>query len=374
MDEKINILYCGINSHLTEHGRAKQIYTRLAEKQNINITWIDPPRFTKNMEINLKNLKNYINKYKKKFFENINGYIPIGLPFYLRSGLMWDLTEKMVTKFINDIELKCDILIISSPIYIGYVKLKKKQGIPIIYDCRDLFSGWDHIGNYAIEKEKELLSICDFVIIPSQSLKEVLLEINPDLKIITIHNGVSKNTIRKDKIFKNINISNPTIGFIGYMGFYVDYDLLLIIAKEKPEWNFIIIGNYTKIKKIVMKAPDNCNFLGEIQYEELDKIYNKFDVCILPFKILERNHVAFPIKLVEYFAHGIPVVSTPLRELENLEESNLIHFANTKNEWIIQIENALKDCRHDEFIEFAQKYTWEEATNKYIQCFENILN
>ena len=59
MDEKINILYCGINSHLTEHGRAKQIYTRLAEKQNINITWIDPPCFTKNMEINLKNLKNY---------------------------------------------------------------------------------------------------------------------------------------------------------------------------------------------------------------------------------------------------------------------------------------------------------------------------
>jgi len=372
MDKSINILYCGINSYLTEHGRAKQIYTRLAEKQNINITWIDPPRFTKNMGINLKNLKNYINRDEKKIFENINGYTPIGMPFYLRCRLMWDLTEKIVTKFIDDIDLKSDMLIVSSPIFIGYVKLKKKQGIPIIYDCRDLFSGWIHVGKYAIIKEKEMLSICDFVITPSRSLKEKILKINPNTNILTIPNGIPKAMIGNNNQINTLSSRN--IGFVGHMGYYVDLNLVIEIAKEKPEWNFIIVGDNTQIKPVVKNAPENCCFLGEVPFDKLDSIFSMFDVGLIPFKQSELTDVVLPIKLFEYFANGIPVVSTPLKELENLKESHLIHFAKSKDEWIIQIENALKDNRHDDFIKLSKKYTWEEATNKYIQCCNDLLN
>ena len=127
------------------------------------------------------------------------------------------------------------------------------------------------------------------------------------------------------------------------------------------------------MKKTIKNAPINCDFLGEIPFNQLNSIFDMFDVGLMPFKRIELTEVILPIKLIEYFARGIPVVSTPLRELENLNESHLIHFANNKNEWLIQIEKALKDDRYDEFIKFARKYTWESIVDKYLQCFEEVL-
>lgn len=368
VDKCINIVYCSINSYYSEHGRAMQIYSRLADIPKIKLSWIDPP---KDPTFLIANSLSNIRKYKN-INDKINVYVPpIGFPFYLSTKFSWIITEKILMSYINHSKLKCDLLIISHPIFVNFAKSFIKQGVPIIYDCRDFFSKWIHHGKFAIEKEQELLSICDLVITPTESLKEEILKINPNCNVFTIYNGVPKYMIKKCD--KSHIYSNPKIGFIGAMGYHTDFDLVFNVAKERPEWDFIFVGDQSGIKNIVKTAPNNCKFIGELPFDRLESILCTFNVGIIPFKQSELTDVVFPIKLVEYFAKGIPVVCTPLKELKKITKSHLIHFANNKEEWTSKTEDALKDTRNEDFVEFAKEYTWEEAVEKYMQCIKKLL-
>ena len=368
INKKLNIVYCSSNGSSVEHGRAMQIFSRLQKKSNLNITWIDPPISTRNI---FQTLIQYRTKRNDKVYMNMDLFKPFGLPFNLSSKTLYNGTQFFLKPFLKRLNLNCDVLIVASPIFLEYAKLMKNKRIPIIYDCRDVFSKWKYNGEFAQALEKELLEICDITIAASDSIKEEELKISPKSKIISIPNGVPKSFISECN--KKHYRLKPTIGFVGHLGYYVDLDLMIEIAKEKTEYNFIFVGDYRHIKKTVLKAPNNCEFLGEIPFSKLEQIFCTFDVGVIPFKLIDLTDAVFPIKLVEYFSKGIPVVSTPLRELKRLKESNLIYFANSKEEWIHKIEEALMDERSDEFTDFAKKYTWEELAEKYIQCFNSIL-
>ena len=376
MADRINVVYGSINPFSSEHGRAMQIYPRVARKSNINILWVDPPIFSKNLFKSLKLFTQIIANKKIIIYDNIRAISPIGFPYYLSNKYSWLITTFISFKVINTkcnifINTKCDIFIISSPIFVKRAKLLQSRGIPIIYDCRDVFSKWKHVGKCAIDAEKELISIANVVITSSESIKNEVLNININANVIAISNGVPLSMIKKCPE-KTIH-SKPRIGFVGHMGYYVDIDLIIEIAKDRPNMEFIFVGDCTPIAGVVKNAPKNCEFMGEVPFEDLDKLYCTFDVGLIPFKINDLTNPIIPIKLIEYFAKGLPVVCSQLKEVKRLDEDNLIHYAIGKNEWFHKIDMALKDTRHDEFIEFAKKYTWEDATEKYYNVIENVL-
>ena len=60
----------------------------------------------------------------------------------------------------------------------------------------------------------------------------------------------------------------------------------------------------------------NVHLLGRKPYADLPAYCAAFDVAILPFKQNEFTRYINPIKLREYLAAGLPVVSTPIPEAE----------------------------------------------------------
>ena len=74
--------------------------------------------------------------------------------------------------------------------------------------------------------------------------------------------------------------------------------------------------------------------MGEILFNELPEYAQVFDVGIIPFIVNDLTIAANPLKLLEYMALGIPVVTAPtflkltgLRNiilLQNLKKSLLI--------------------------------------------------
>lgn len=367
MVKKINIVYGSINPFCSEHGRAMQIYPRLARKLNINIFWIDTPICSRKVPKLLIQLM--LNKIII-IYNSIRAISPIGFPYYLSNKYSWAITEFILYVTFKMINPRCNIFITSSPIFLKCLKSLKKQGIPIIYDCRDLFSKWDHVGACAINAEKDLISISNIVITSSESIKKEILYINENANVVAILNGVPLSMI--NKCSGKSNNSRPRIGFVGHMGYYVDIDLVIEIAKEKTDMDFIFVGDCTHISRLVKNAPENCEFMGEVPFEDLDKLYCTFDVGLIPFKINDLTNPIIPIKWIEYFAKGLPVVCSPLDEVRRLDEENLVHYAIGKDEWLAKIDTALTDDRTDDFIEFAKKYTWEDATEKYNQTIEHL--
>jgi len=365
------ILYGSINSYSVEHGRAKQIYHRLAEKQNVNITWVDPPEpiVFRNVRYGKTFLQNLVRPVGITA-DNINTYAPVGLNFYLSCKLAWLITEAWLNRFVSKLILTPDLIIVASPIFLSYAKKCREKGIPLIYDCRDFFAKWPHVGRYARSKEEELIRLSNLVVVPSFALADELTSRHGEVSISVIPNGVPESMVGGcQSIDKK---SRPQIGYIGFMGSFVDLQLLIEIAKIKQDWDFVFVGDYSQIRKLVNRAPANCKFLGEVRPDQIEGIVCDLDVGTIPFVCSELTDVVFPIKLVEYLGKGKPVVSTPLREVDRIC-GDLVYFAESKDGWIHCLEAALADKREREFIDFARKYTWEDLTERYYAEIGKVL-
>jgi glycosyltransferase involved in cell wall biosynthesis len=82
------------------------------------------------------------------------------------------------------------------------------------------------------------------------------------------------------------------------------------------------------------------HLLGRKPYEDLPGYCKGFDVGLLPFPISEVTLNANPLKVREYLAAGLPVVSTAIPEVEVLNQCRIGHDA---DEFVREIEAALAD-------------------------------
>jgi len=112
------------------------------------------------------------------------------------------------------------------------------------------------------------------------------------------------------------------------------------IAKKMPDVQFVWAGNfafgkisdgYEQIKKMLDNVPDNVHFLGLIDREKMNEVYNMSDVMFLP-----SYEELFPMTVLESMNCGIPIL---LRDI-NIYENILFDFylkGNQNNDFITMI-------------------------------------
>jgi glycosyltransferase involved in cell wall biosynthesis len=92
----------------------------------------------------------------------------------------------------------------------------------------------------------------------------------------------------------------------------------MAIARHRSEWRFVWIGDAT-LNLSEYRAIPNMHFLGRKPYEQIPAYCRGFDVGLIPFQDNELTKAVNPIKLREYLAVGLPVVSTSLPEVRQYE-------------------------------------------------------
>jgi glycosyltransferase involved in cell wall biosynthesis len=133
-------------------------------------------------------------------------------------------------------------------------------------------------------------------------------------------------------------IPSPRIGFYGTLRDWVDFELIAAVAKRKPEWHFVLIGQQLTDVSAVASLP-NVHLLGQKKHDELPAYCKGFDVGVIPYRIDERMTYVNPLKMREYLSAGLPVVSTAVPEVRRYPE--LVQVASTADEWVAAIEKAL---------------------------------
>ncbi|MEU5696805.1 glycosyltransferase [Actinosynnema sp. NPDC020468] len=110
-------------------------------------------------------------------------------------------------------------------------------------------------------------------------------------------------------------VDGPRIGFFGALDdFVVDFDLLERVAAELPDVSLVLIGDATHPMERFDKYP-NVHWLGFRPYDTIPAYGSSFDVAIMPWQDNSWIKHSNPIKLKEYLALGLPVVSTDFAEL-----------------------------------------------------------
>ena len=133
-------------------------------------------------------------------------------------------------------------------------------------------------------------------------------------------------------------LPGPVIGFYGTLQDWVDYDLLRKLALRHPEWSVVLIGQQLADVSAVLGLP-NVHLLGRKPGEQLPAYCKGFDVGLIPYRIDERMTYVNPIKLREYLAAGLPVVSTAVPEVRRYPA--LATVADDHEAFITGVEQAL---------------------------------
>ena len=136
-------------------------------------------------------------------------------------------------------------------------------------------------------------------------------------------------------------IPRPRLGYFGAIEpWLVDQELIKRAARERPEWQWVFIGN--KSRGLEIEELSNTHFLPPVAYSELPSYAAGFDVCVLPWET-EQSFTSYgsAIKVREYLATGKPVVISPLPEYEPMRD--VLRIARTRDDFIRLVEEALHD-------------------------------
>ncbi len=301
--------------------------------------------------------------------ENLYVYTPIVIPFH-RIGIVRSINafilKLALNSYIRRLGMK-DVICWSYLPNAGYIieKLKPKT---IVYHCVDEWSKFSFIDDRIVEQERELCEMSDVVFASARTLYESRKPYNPNTHYIP--HGVDYEYFHERKTADlplpedMAGIGHPIAGFFGLIHEWIDLDLLARIAKDNPEVSFVYIGKYSVDVGAVDAFP-NTHFLGQKEYSELIDYAKHFDVGLIPFKINDLTIAVNPIKLKEYLALGIPVISVGLPEVKAY--GHVVHVAEDYG----QFDSALKDeisGRHKVTFEqldaVARGETWDRKVDE----------
>ncbi|MDP2641181.1 MAG: glycosyltransferase [Candidatus Yanofskybacteria bacterium] len=138
----------------------------------------------------------------------------------------------------------------------------------------------------------------------------------------------------------------------------VDLNLISVLARTLPSYNFVFVGP-TSISLSHIKKQHNIHILGPRRYEDIPAYMKHADVAIIPFKENILTKAMSAMKLFQYLAAGLPVVSSRMQELAAMNPP--VSFATGYKEFAAAIENAYRGGKdYPEFFAFAEKNSWAD--------------
>ncbi|MDX6511629.1 MAG: hypothetical protein QOE36_1133 [Gaiellaceae bacterium] len=167
---------------------------------------------------------------------------------------------------------------------------------------------------------------------------------------------------------------HPVAGFVGAIQEHkVDVELLRLCAERLPHWTFRLVGpvglglRSTTIDPA--SFPPNVTFTGTVARDSLPEVVAEFDVGLIPYRLNDYTEHVFPMKVFEYLAAGIPVVSTPLPSL--VGEVEHVVFAEGDG-FAAAIVAAGRDERGDERSRYAAGFSWERRVDEAVALVVNL--
>jgi glycosyltransferase involved in cell wall biosynthesis len=245
---------------------------------------------------------------------------PLPLPFY-GSPFLRKVNAVLVRTQVRLVALalglRTPVIMVTIPTAWDVVAPMRRHSL--VFNRSDRHSDFPEADRASIEAlENELLANADHVVYVSHALMDEELPRTGSRAHFLDHGvDVDHFTARPEHEWPDDvrAIPGPRVGFFGALDdFVVDFDLLERVAVELPHVSLVLIGDATHPMERFDKY-SNVHWLGFRPYSTIPAYGSAFDVAIMPWQDNDWIKRSNPIKLKEYLALGLPVVSTDFAEL-----------------------------------------------------------
>lgn len=215
----------------------------------------------------------------------------------------------------------------------------------VLYDVIDHLDVFEGNPRRLRRNHRRMLEEAHLVTTTSQALHREVREVREDAVLVPNaadwdHFGGREPDSPPADLATILEHGRPVIGYHGALARWFDYRLVRELAVLNPGCEFVLIGvdyDQTLRKEGIADLP-NVHWLGRRPYRSLPAYVKGFDVGLIPFVVNEITRATSPIKMYEYMAAGVPVVSTPLPEAAGCD---LVMTADTIVAWMEKIGQAL---------------------------------
>lgn len=175
----------------------------------------------------------------------------------------------------------------------------------------DEFASWLPLYSEAVQRADVVVATAQSLVARAQSIIEKEVHFLP--------NGCDYQHFKKAQTPRHIEEEpftkgKPIIGYIGAIAPWLDTSLINTMARCLSDYEFVFIGSLLG-QKWAAFPNSNMHYLRHKDYSELPNYLSNFSYCLIPFRITKMTKGVNPIKYWEYLASGIPILSTPLPEV-----------------------------------------------------------
>ena len=214
-----------------------------------------------------------------------------------------------------------------------------------IFHCVDHLSSSSPAAARLRQSEVESFARADVVFVTSHALRDLARVYNSEVHLVPsgVDLGRFESVDPTAPLPEDLrDIARPVIGYLGGVHQWLDQSLLATLAERRRDWSFVLVGpRQTDVSQL--ERQPNVHLLGTRGPDTVPDYLRGFDVATVPYRLAEYTHHVYPVKLNEYLAMGLPVVSSPLAEVEhfNRRHDSVVAVAGTPEAFEAEIASAL---------------------------------
>lgn len=244
-----------------------------------------------------------------------------------------------------------------------------------VFHCHDYYPGFFPEGSaerHRMEKMfNDTIQAADLVFACSDAILN-LIRAQRTRGVALVENGVDFDRLRTGAdapIPEELrNLPRPIVGYIGRVNRKVDLDVMMNIARRRPEWTVLLMGPKTGWSdeheqrfKQFLSLP-NARYLEGKPPDQLPAYMNALDVGLMNY-VKEGTWMSygFPLKMFEYFALGKPAVATDLISIRKYAPH--LRIVRQNADWVSIIDEALASdspTSRARRIDLARRNSWRD--------------
>lgn len=242
----------------------------------------------------------------------------------------------------------------------------------LIYHCYDEIKGAPYwLSKHGLRLEAGFMKMADAVIVTSQGLYDSKKDFCKQCFIV-------KNAVKVDLFKKGFNplpgTSKTVVGYVGTVDDRSDYELLQYLFTAMPDAEFVFVGRILseRGKDILSKYP-NVKIEGPKMPEQLPLYLQTFSVGIIPFVKDDFTKGIYPMKINEYLAAGLPVVSTDFGDIADF--ANLVKITDDKEAFLQHVLSEIAGDTPEKRtarLKTAENNTWDKRAEELSNVIEQV--
>lgn len=254
---------------------------------------------------------------------------------------------KAVERWIGELDMSANALAWVCPVVPRFAEVQRRLGFSfVLTDVIDDQRQWPMslARRAGIEQSyREIFAATDAAVANCEAVADWLADVGLPVRLVPngmeMHPGVESWPVPAEFAA----LGRPIVGYSGNLSDRIDWPLIQAVATARPDWTIVLIGAMpasAEARAVIARA--NVHALGVIPYEQALRYIAAFDVAIIPHLHTPLSERMNPLKLYVYRSLGVPVVSTPVANTQDLIEDIRIAGPAT---FVAELDAAIAETR-----------------------------